>query len=263
MLCGGEAVNGQESAADQRFKNEQENKKVRRFEETQIEAKQGDASAQHNLGWMYRKGEGVLKDDVQAAIWFQEAAEQGHAIAQTMLSEIYYYGRGVREDYAEAAKWFQKDAERGDPRAQYMLGGLYFKGEGVPKNYVESYAWLRLAEANGSEKAREAISNLETYLTAEQMEKGQARAAKWFRKWAEQGYESLQYSLGYMYAKGEGVTKDEVEAYAWFLLAKANGVEVSEMISNLEKRLTAEQVEKGQARALELHRLIKERKENH
>ena len=57
--------------------------------------------------------------------------------------------------------------------------------------------------------------------------------------------------------------KDSVEAYAWFLLAKANGIkEVSEMISLLEKHLTAKQMEKGQARALELHRLIEERKEN-
>ena len=107
------------------------------------------------------------------------------------------------------------------------------------------------------------ISNLEKVFTLEQMEKGQARAAKWFRKWAEQGYAPLQYSLGYMYAKGEGVTKDEVEAYAWFLLANVKGhVDAGEKISALEEILTAEQIEKGQARAAALHRLIKERKEN-
>ena len=63
-----------------------------------------------------------------------------------------------------------------------------------------------------------------------------------------------------MYLEGEGVPKNDIEAYAWLLLAKANGFEeVSKTISNLEKLLTAEQMEKGQARALELHRLIKQK----
>ena len=76
------------------------------------------------------------------------------------------------------------------------------------------------------------------------------------QKEAEQGHADAQYNLGEMYRKGEGVSKNEVEAYAWFLFAKPNGDEVtSKMVSTLEKRLTAEQIEKGQARAAELHRL--------
>ncbi len=57
-----------------------------------------------------------------------------------------------------------------------------------------------------------------------------------------------------MCAKGEGVPKNEVEAYAWVLLAKANGFEKSsEGISIYEKVFTLEQIKKGQARALDLH----------
>lgn len=64
-----------------------------------------------------------------------------------------------------------------------------------------------------------------------------------------------------MYEKGEGVPKNFIEAYVWFLLAKANGDEISnkvifgKVVSIHEERLTAEQIEKGQARAVELHRL--------
>ena len=52
--------------------------------------------------------------------------------------------------------------------------------------------------------------------------------------------------------------KNFIEAYAWFLVAKANGnAEASEKkISYLEKHLTVEAIEKGQARAAELQRLI-------
>ena len=266
MLCGGEAVNGQESAADQRFKERQESAAVRRFEKAKIKAEQGRAIDQFVLGVLYFKGEGVPKDYWEAAEWYRKAAEQGDALAQHYLAMMYINGQkdGPVEKCAEAAKWLRKAAEQGVETAQFVLGVLYFKGEGVPKNYVESYAWLLLAKANGDKKAIEAVSNLETYLTAEQMEKGQARTAKWFRKWAEQGYDLPQYNLGVMYHGGHGVPKDEVEAYAWFRLAKANANGFSEeftgkAVSNLEKDLTAEQIEQGQARAAELRRLIEQK----
>ena len=34
-------------------------------------AKQGNAKAQYNLGWMYSHGEGVPKDDKLAAKWYR------------------------------------------------------------------------------------------------------------------------------------------------------------------------------------------------
>ena len=45
-------------------------------------AKQGNAAAQFNLGLMYRKGEGVTRNDKEAVKWYREAAEQGDADAQ-------------------------------------------------------------------------------------------------------------------------------------------------------------------------------------
>ena len=44
---------------------------------------------------------------------------------------------------------------------------------------------------------------------------------KWYRKAAEQGYAFAQSQLGEMYAKGEGVERDYVKAYAWSSLAAA------------------------------------------
>ena len=70
------------------------------------EAKQGDPSAQFKLGVMYDKGEGVLKDDAEAARWFRLAAERGHASAQLNLGVMYYQGRGVLKDPVLANMWF-------------------------------------------------------------------------------------------------------------------------------------------------------------
>ena len=61
-------------------------------------AKQEDASAQNNLGQMYRRGRGVPEDYQTAAEWYTLAAEQGDAIAQYNLGVTYDKGRGVPQD---------------------------------------------------------------------------------------------------------------------------------------------------------------------
>ena len=42
-----------------------------------LAAKQGDADAQNNLGFMYRTGQGVIQDYVRAHIWWNVAASTG------------------------------------------------------------------------------------------------------------------------------------------------------------------------------------------
>ena len=44
-------------------------------------------------------------------------------------------------------------------------------------------------------------------------------AIKWYRRAADQGYAPAQYALGGMYANGRGVEKSEKEAIKWFKLA--------------------------------------------
>ena len=55
-------------------------------------AKQGDADAQYNLGYMYENGDGVEGDYVIAAEWYEKAAAQGHAKAQNNLAFLYRKG---------------------------------------------------------------------------------------------------------------------------------------------------------------------------
>jgi hypothetical protein len=45
------------------------------------------------------------------------------------------------------------------------------------------------------------------------------QAVSWYRKAAEQGHAKAQSNLGYSYANGKGVAKDEIEAYAYYNLA--------------------------------------------
>ena len=84
-------------------------------------ADQGDASAQYNLGVMYAEGQGVRKDDVEAAKWFRKAADQGLARAQYNLGVMYAEGQGVPKDYVEAEKWVREAADQGLALAQSFL----------------------------------------------------------------------------------------------------------------------------------------------
>ena len=49
-------------------------------------------------------------------------------------------------------------------------------------------------------------------------------AVTWYRKAAEQGHAAAQFSLGYMYANGEGVPQNEVEAVRWYRKAAKQGL---------------------------------------
>ena len=55
-------------------------------------ANKGDASAQFDLGVIYRQGDGTPKDAAKAVVWFKKAAEQGYAAAAFDLGTMYRHG---------------------------------------------------------------------------------------------------------------------------------------------------------------------------
>jgi len=69
-----------------------------------VKAARGNASAQHNLAFMYNNGTGVTKDYKQAFKWYTKSAEQGNATAQYNLGTMYNKGLGVTKDYEQSDK---------------------------------------------------------------------------------------------------------------------------------------------------------------
>lgn len=51
-------------------------------------AKQGNAQAQYNLGYMYESGNGITKNNYLAIYWYNEAAKQGDASAIAALKKL-------------------------------------------------------------------------------------------------------------------------------------------------------------------------------
>jgi len=145
------------------------------IEEVKAKAEAGDAESEVELGLRYDKGEGVAKDQVEAAKWCRKAAEQNLAEAQYNLGMCYYKGEGLAKDRVEAVKWYRKAAEQNLAAAQLNLGLSYVKGEGVAEDLVEVYKWVLLAARQGDEGAKKIVTLLENNLRPEQIAQGQKR----------------------------------------------------------------------------------------
>ena len=147
-------------------------------------AEQGDAKAQHNLGVMYERGQGVPQDYAEAVRWYRKAAEQGYASAQYNLGVMYGKGQVIPQDYAEAVGWFRKAAEQGVAEAQYNLGQMYRYGYGVPQDYAQALMWFDLAASRfpPSEYRDNAVKNRDIVamrMTPAQISEAQRLAQQW------------------------------------------------------------------------------------
>lgn len=87
-------------------------------------------------------------------------------------------------DFRQAAEWYRKAAEQGSVSGATHLADLYRDGgKGFPRDVTQ--------------------------------------AAVWYRKAADQGDPTAQGTLGMLYALGQGVPRNDVEAYYWLDLAAA------------------------------------------
>lgn len=141
-------------------------------------AKQGNAGAQFNIGFMYWTGEGVPQDQAEAEKWYRNAADQGYAKAQDFLGYMYQHGEVVPQDYAEAEKWYRKAADQGYAEAMLNLGYMYARGRGIPEDYTEAYIWYSLAAAGGYETAPFRRKQAAKRLSPDQLRDAQREARK-------------------------------------------------------------------------------------
>lgn len=133
-------------------------------------AEAGEIAAQVELANIFAKGQGVAKDEKEAAKWYLKAAEQGNPEAQLFLGGAYLRGRVFRRDGGEAAKWYLLAAEQGIAVAQCQIGRMHMTGTGVPKDDVQACKWANLASAQGDLAAKNLRAILAKRMTPAQFE---------------------------------------------------------------------------------------------
>ena len=239
-------------------------------------ALQGHGVAAGNLGVLYANGWGVPQSDSEAVIWFQKAADAGDSGGENNLGSMYLAGRGVEQSDALGAKWLSSAAQLGVPEAQYALGTLYANGRGVPRDDAQALKWMKVSAAQGYTPAQLALGKMyeagaagaRNYAEATRIFRSvdtpaawyqlglmyqqglgvaasEAEAAVWWLKAAQSGSTEAQAAIGRLYQD-----RDPAEAYSWFALAAASGdKESAAAMSELEPRLTPEQLSEAKQRA--------------
>jgi serine/threonine protein kinase len=128
-------------------------------------AEEGNADAEHALGYFYLLGKGGAPlSESEAVYWFRSAAEKGLAKAQKNLGDLYYQGKGVQKvDKREAFEWYKRAATSNDGAAEFALGGYYEDGRPpVSQDYQQAADWYRKAAAQGSTAAQAALARLQS-----------------------------------------------------------------------------------------------------
>ena len=113
-------------------------------------------------------------------------------------------------------------AKEGDPDAQFELARMYLRGsEGVRKNAARSMELMKAAADQGHAEAMGGVGYF--YASGTAVPKDDAVALTWFRKGAEAGGAKAQLNLGKMLAEGKGTEKNELEGRKWIKTAADQG----------------------------------------
>ena len=134
------------------------------------------------------------------------------------------------------------------PKLKLLWGELYEAGQGVPQDDAEAAKSYRRAADQGNATGQYSLAVL--YVMGRGVPQNNVEALKWYHLAADQGDELAQYNLGMRYHRGVGVKPEPVEAYQWLSLAAAKGMpDAVQALDELKGKMTREQIAEGQRRA--------------
>ncbi len=111
-----------------------------------------DAKTMYVIGMMYRDGQNVDPDVVQAQEWFKHSAEEGNSDSMVELARIYSLDKeftGLDKNQPEALRWINEAEKRNNAKALYTLGTMYEDGFPVERSYEKSFEYYKKAAYRG------------------------------------------------------------------------------------------------------------------
>lgn len=173
---------------------------------------------QYRLGKCYLTGIGVDIDKDLAFSLFMDSSLQGYTPAMFALYLCYLNGWGTEKDKNAAIKFLKKAVKGKHAKSSYILGNYYEKGIIVDKNEQKSLKLYTDSAKIGYAPAQEKLGDIyrQGLLGSDESPK---KSFNWYLKAAEQGRSSAQFYVGYFYASGYGIKKDEELAFEWYTKA--------------------------------------------
>jgi len=126
-------------------------------------ARNGDANAMVNLGYMYAHGHGLPVDGEKAVKWYTLASSNGSYLAMGNLAYFYLTGIFVDKANPERAVQLYEKAVEMEPQSEcykYDLGTCYENGTGTEVDMDRAIALYRDAARLGSGLAKKALRRL-------------------------------------------------------------------------------------------------------
>ena len=185
------------------------------FHKLQECAISGDKRCQNVLGIWYEKGIGTEQNYDLALEWYKKSAEQEYAAAYGNLGDLYYYGDGVEEDIQKAVEYYIIGANLNSPACMYNLAYCYYSGEGIKKDQHKALALYKKSAEAGYCPSQEEMGKIYRKGLLGEKESPQ-KSFKWYYKAAEQGSDIGEFYLGYFYAQGYGIKKDDNLSFEWY-----------------------------------------------
>lgn len=226
-------------------------------------AEQGMARAQYALAHMYHRGRGVAQSEEQSNRLFAAAygeflleAEAGKVGQQLALAQMYRYGLGVDQNLEKAAFWYREaavvlavSADAGDPVAAVKLARIHLDGIGAPKDFQKAIDLYRVAADRGDIDAQFALGKILFNGVGDVVRQPEA-AIPYLARAARAGHPRAQVLMGLAHARGKGIEKDRVVAYAWLHLAREQGIpNAPVLIAEIEGDMSDDQINRARRHA--------------
>ena len=112
-------------------------------------ADDGNLSAMHQTGLMYRDSIGTPRDIKKMKEYLTMSAEKGFMPSIVLLADLYAQGSIIPKSEEQCFKWTLKAAELGNGGFMYKVATMYRDGIGVEKNIKESDKWFRKYQFSG------------------------------------------------------------------------------------------------------------------
>ena len=200
----------------------------RDIQELRTKASKGDRDS------MYWLAKALRETDMDGAIhWAEKGAALGD-VDSNFLAGYLRYGRGIRDQ--QTFDYFLVAAEKGDEPAMRAVADCYKLGHCVLPNDRLSFEWRFKLASNW----------------------GAVFQSRYFVEPVKApGYVCSRYAVGMCYLRGEGCEKNEVEGYAWLLLAaRARHTGAINKVRELDRRNAFKLRAQMQDRSLEIAKAL-------
>ncbi len=192
-------------------------------------SKSDNPKAVYCLGWLYRNGQGVVRNINKSSECFSKAEEMGFyqmtdeelgPDGLMLIAGAYYSGIPTAIRYTKAIEYYKKAADFNNSNAMAMLGSMYSNGMGTEVDYKEAVKWYEKAAELGNAVAWNNLGMM--YQTGQGVTKYYNGARDCYLKAAELGSSDAMCNLGYLYHMGLQ-TLDYKLAMKWYLKAAELG----------------------------------------